>query len=114
MLLTRDDILKAEDLQTKDVDLTAHWGGIVRVRSMTAATKGRFEQKMMGKSVDYSTVLAEYAAAVLVGEDGKPLFTAKDIAALAEKSAAALQIIFDEAQALNALSQADIEGLAKN
>ena len=57
---------------------------------------------------------AKLCALVLVGEDGKPLFTRKDVDVLSEKSAAALDRIVDVAKRLNGFSDSDVEELAKN
>lgn len=111
--LSKADIFGCNDAKTKDVNVP-EWGGVVQIRTLTAAEKGRFEQKMVNKTVDYSTVLAEYVAMIVIDENGSNLFSAGDVKKLADKSAAALQRVFDAGQELNQFDAADVEALAKN
>ncbi|MFW1676458.1 hypothetical protein ACFVYJ_01570 [Pontibacter sp. JAM-7] len=112
-LLTRDAILQADDKKTAEVAIK-EWGGDVRIRSLSAGEKGRFEQKMLNKNLDYSTVHAEYIAMICVDENGKNLFSAADVKALSDKSASALQRIFEEGNKLNSFDEDDLKELAKN
>ncbi|MCA3255081.1 MAG: hypothetical protein INF91_05645 [Alphaproteobacteria bacterium] len=116
-LLTREQILGAADQQTIDVEVP-EWGGTVRVRSLTAGDRDRFEQAVIAAQaagkVGPDNVRARYVAACVVDEAGKPLFTDKDLEVLAAKSFAAMDRVFAAATKLNAFSAADIEELAKN
>lgn len=116
-LLTRDQILGASDLPTKEVEVP-EWGGSVLVRSITAKDRDEFEQALVqareAKRFAPENVRARYVAACVVGEDGKPLFTPKDVEALGAKSFAALDRVYQAAISLNALSDGDIEALEKN
>lgn len=111
--LSRDEILSAKDARLKEIEIP-QWGGSVMIKTMTAGEKGKFEQKMLNKNLDYSKVLSEYAAIIVCDEEGNSLFTPKDIEALANKSSAAMQKIFDAGQELNNVTQDDIETLAGN
>ncbi len=44
-LLTKDDILGADDLATEDVEVP-EWGGCVRVRALTGTERDAFEAAM--------------------------------------------------------------------
>lgn len=116
-LLTKDQILSADDLQTKDVYVKP-WDGYVRIRTMTAHERDRFEQMMFsnkgGKRERMDDVRATLVSLTVVDEDGKRMFSDKDVKALSKKSAAALDKIFSEAQSLNAVSDEDVEEIAKN
>lgn len=116
-LLTREQILAADDLPSKEVEVP-EWGGSVKVRSITAKDRDEFEQALIAarqaKRVAPENVRARYVAACIVGEDGKPLFTAKDVEALGQKSFAALERVYQAATELNALSDEAVEDLAKN
>ena len=46
MRLSRDDILKAEDLTTEEVDVP-EWGGTVLVRGLTGRERDEFEASVM-------------------------------------------------------------------
>lgn len=116
-LLTKDQILQAEDLDTKDVYVKP-WNGYVRIRTMTAHERDRFEQQMFsnkgGKKERMDDIRATLVSLTVVDEDGKRMFSDKDVKALSKKSAAALDKLFAEAQSLNAVSDDDVEDLAKN
>ncbi len=116
-LLSKDQILSADDLQTKDVYVKP-WDGYVRIRTMTAHERDRFEQMMFsnrgGKKERMDDVRATLVSLTVVDEDGKRMFSDKDVKALSKKSAAALDKIFSEAQSLNAVSDEDVEEIAKN
>ena len=120
-MLTRDAILGASDLKTEDV-MVPEWGGVVRVRMMTARDRDSYESSFLsvqnGKVVQNMDGIrlarARLLALTVVGEDGKPLFTESDVEALAGKSAAAVQRVFEVAQRLNKVSDDDVKELAGN
>lgn len=117
-ILTREQILQAQDLRTEEVPVP-EWGGSVLVRGMTGAERDAFEAsivEMHGKNsqVNMANVRAKLAARTIVDEAGERLFTEKDIEALGKKNATALQRIFEVAQRLSGIGQADIEELVKN
>jgi hypothetical protein len=116
MLLTKEAILSCEDRGFEIVEVP-EWGGSVRVASMTAAERDKFEQMIVDKksgAVKLDNLRATLAAHVLVDDDGERLFTDKDLIALSKKSATAVSRVFDAAQRLNAFSDDDVEELAKN
>lgn len=116
-LLSKDQILKVEDLDTKDIYVKP-WGGYVRIRTMTAHERDRFEQMMFsnrgGKKERMDDVRATLVSLTVVDEDNKRMFTDKDVKALSKKSAAALDKIFDEAQKLNRVTDEDVEEMTEN
>ncbi len=118
MLLNRDQILAAQDIAWEDVDVP-EWSGSVRVRGLTGEERDAYEAtilKMRGTNaqLNLANARAKLAQRSMVGEDGALLFSESDIAALARKSAAALERVFDVAQRLSGLRQADIEEMTKN
>ncbi len=130
MLLDRDSILKAEDLETEEVDVP-EWGGAVLVRALSGTERDSYEASCMqerpvldarGKPVKGRTEMVRTLANVraklvvrsIVDGDGKRLFTDADASALGEKSAAALDRVFEVAARLSRLSDEDIEELAGN
>ena len=115
MLLTREAILGAQDLKTEDVDVP-EWGGTVRVRVLTGMERDGFGSALLGPDGkpsmrDYQVKLL---ARCLVGEDGQPLFATDEIALLGNKSAPALQRVYDVAERLNSMTQASAEAAEKN
>ena len=116
--LTRDAILQADDLLWEDVEVP-EWGGTVRVRGLTGAERDAFEAEMVerkGKKLrmDMQNFRARLVVRSVVDEDGKRLFTDRDAASLGDKSAAALQRVFDVAQRLSGLSEQDVAELVGN
>ena len=117
MLLNRDQILTAKDLPFRDVEIP-EWGGTVRVSTMTAADRDAFESSIYDM-VDGRPVLkhdnfrANLLSRALVDENGGRLFGEEDIEALGNKSARAIQYLFDIAQELNATSKAEQAAIEK-
>jgi hypothetical protein len=116
--LTREQILKADDLQTEIVPCP-EWGGDVAVSAMTGQDRDEYERSCLevrGKSVkqNLDNMRAKLAAATIVDQAGARLFTAADVKALGKKSAAALDRVFSVAQRLNKLTEDDLEELAGN
>ena len=100
-LLTKAQILQADDLPTEDVQVP-EWGGTVRVRTMTGKERDEFESsivqlKQQGRKTtterDLSNARAKLLSRTIVDAQGKLLFTMKDIEALGAKSARALDSI---------------------
>ena len=117
-LLTRDQILQTDDMQTQDVPVP-EWGGVVRVTGLTGAQRDAFESEvvvMNGRDMQRNTrnIRARLVAVTVVDEQGKRLFTHQDIEALGGKSAKALDRVFSAASALSGLSESDVEELAEN
>lgn len=118
MLLTRDAILNVLDLQTEDVEVP-EWGGMVRVRGLTGSERDAFEQSIMeqrGRDValNLRNIRAKLVALSVVDEQGNRVFSDADVKALGQKSAMALQRVFEVAQRLSGLRNEDVEELAKN
>lgn len=118
MLLSRDDILKSEDLETREVDVP-EWGGTVLVRGLTGHERNRYEASVTQQRGKHTvTVLdditAKLVAACIVDADGKRLFTEGDIGALSEKSGAALQRVADVALELSGMTSTSDEDAEEN
>ena len=116
-ILSRDNILSAVDLNKELVDVP-EWGGSVYVRALSGAERDRFESSIVeqrGKSsrANLANIRAKLAALTVCDEDGKKLFTNADVSALGEKSAAALNRIFEVARKLSGLGEDDVDELAK-
>jgi hypothetical protein len=118
-LLTREQILEAQDLQTEVVEVP-EWGGSVMVQGLTGTERDAFEDEAVqtkGKkiSVNMRNIRAKLAAKSIVDrKGGERIFTDRDVIALGKKSAAPLDRVFSVAQKLSGISVEDIEELAKN
>ena len=113
-MLTKDQILAANDLTKETVDVP-EWGGPVFVRVLTGAERDAFESEAVGdRRVGKSNVRAQLCARAICDERGDRLFSDDEVGALAAKSAAALDRVFEAASRLNGLSGRDVEELEKN
>jgi len=117
-ILTRDAILGAEDLPRELVEVP-EWGGCVYVRALTGTERDAFEASVVeqrGKStkMNLRNIRAKLVALTVVDEEGTRLFSDADVKLLGQKSAAALDKLFEVAQRLSGLRDEDVEELAKN
>ena len=117
-MLTRTQILGADDLKHEIVEVT-DWGGEVKVRTMTGTERDRFESSLLSEkggnvTKNMDNLRAKLVVQCVVGEDGKRLFTDKDIEALGKKSAKAIDKVFSVAQRLNGIGTDEVEELTKN
>lgn len=117
-LLSKAAILAAQDLSTEVVEVP-EWGGSVMVRAMTGRQRDVFESviyKVKGKDVqlNIANVRAELVSRTVVDEGGTLLFSPEDVAALGDKSAAALDRIYAVAQRLSGITKSDIAELTEN
>lgn len=117
--LTKAAILDAEDLKTEEVDVP-EWGGTVLVREFTAADRDAFFVATIRVKPDGTRepvldgMNAKLVAACLIDENGDRMFSIDDVAALAGKSAAALERVAAVCSRLNRLATSDVEDAAKN
>jgi hypothetical protein len=116
-ILTRDQILSSADLEKQLVSVP-EWGGDVCVRSLTGAERDKFESGMIeqrgkSQSVNLLNIRAKLAAMTICDEDGQRIFTDLDVKALAEKSALALNRVFEIARKLSGLAEEDVKELTE-
>lgn len=117
MLLGKDQILAAEDLPYRDVEIP-EWGGTVRVRTMTGGERDAFEASLyekVGEELKYRRehFRAKLLSKVIVDDKGARLFSDKDIEQLSGKSARALNRLFDVAQEINGISREEQDDIKK-
>ena len=122
-ILSRAEILGADDITIVEVDVP-EWGGTVRVRALTGAERDQYEESLIrwratkGQKVTATVALgnarAKLVSLAVVDETGERLFSDRDVAALGEKSAAALERVFDVAAKLSGLQPADVAELTQS
>jgi hypothetical protein len=117
-LLTKNEILQAQDIQREEVPVP-EWGGVVLVRGLTGKQRDGLEASMIegkGKNanVNLMNLRAKLVARSVVDEDNKRVFEDADIPALTEKSAVALNRVYEVAQRLSGITQEDVDELTKN
>lgn len=118
MPLSRDQILEAKDLETREVDVP-EWGGTVLVRALSGTDRDAYEASLVqirGKQQvpNLANIRAKLVARAVVDEDGSRLFSDADIKALGQKSAAALSRVFTVAAEMSGLDEKDIEEIEGN
>lgn len=119
-VITKDAFLAADDRPITDVPLPAALYGegvVARLRVMSGTERAEIELKFGGKNsvtADPGGFRATLLAATWIGENGEPLFTAKDAAAMMSKNAGTLEKIVEEAAKLNGFREKDVETLEKN
>lgn len=116
--LNREEILKASDIGFKEIKVP-EWGGVVRVKGLSGKERDAFETSISiqdGKNVrlNLQNARAKLVALSVVDEENKLLFSSEDVKALGEKSAKALDRVYDVACRLSGLGDREIEGLLKN
>ena len=119
-VLSRADILNADDTRIEDVDVP-EWGGVVRIRGLKGSERDAYEASIMRHNDETGQFIPtlENARAKLVvksavDEEGKPLFKEADLFDLGQKSASALQRVWNKARELSGLSEDDVKSLVKN
>ena len=115
-VLTREAILKAEDLKVEKVEVP-EWGGDVYIAEMTGDARDEFEQYAFAqreKKQEYVHVRAVLVAMCAVNEKRERLFSFEDIKALGCKNGLVLDRLFDVANKLNKVYGAAREDVAKN
>lgn len=116
-LLTREMIFAADDLQ-RELVAVPEWGGDVYVRMLSGGERELFEQwfneerdrryLQEDKPRNFRTRLA---LLTVCDAEGRPLFTLPDLEALAAKSFAPIERIFQVARRLNRLGIEEEEAL---
>jgi hypothetical protein len=117
-LLSKIQILTADDLVTRDISVP-EWGGEVRIKTLTGAERDQYEADSVkmnkGKrEVNMANMRARLIAMCAVDENGQPLFTRADVMKLGQKSAVALERVFDAAATMSGMSDEDVNELAGN
>ena len=113
-ILTKDQILEADDIRTQEVDVP-EWGGRVIVKTLSGNERDQFEESILsGSKRDFKGVRAKLVALSVVDKNGERLFTFEEANVLGEKSSRALDRVFGAAQRLSGFTQKDMEELTEN
>lgn len=117
-LLTKEQILKVKDIETRTVNVP-EWGGDVLVRSLSATERDYFESKLVDQSggkvrANLQNIKARLASMAIVDEEGNRVFSEQEIAILGTKSAAALNRISEAITDMSGISKKDMDELAGN
>jgi len=113
-----DKIAGATDLHTKTIEVP-EWDVTLVLREMSGRVRAEFEGRVAelnesGDPVDTVRMLALLVVRCAHDEDGSKVFSDEHIDMLLRKSLSVLKRIADEALALSAMTEGDIEELAGN
>ena len=113
MLLSRDMILAKDDL-TREELVIPEWGGSVYVRVMTGTERDELESRQMltdGQPANerLKNLRALLAVLTTCDEQGAALFVMDDLGSLSNKSATAIDKIFEVSLRLNRLQADEVE-----
>lgn len=108
-------ILESSDLPIEKVRVK-EWGQTVGIRVLTVGERDSYEREWIGKKEQgIENFRAKYLARCLCHPDsGERLFTDDQITELSRKSSRVIGRLFDIAIRHNAMSNEDVEELAKN
>jgi hypothetical protein len=116
-LLTKDAILAADDLPTKDIPVK-EWGGTVRIRALTVADMEQLRSELLDAQRDGLNVppnwYAKHLAMSAVDEKGELVFSESDAAKLGRKSGVAMFRVFEAINAFNGRNDDAVEEAAGN
>lgn len=128
-ILTAAEILGADDLKTTDI-ACPEWGGVVRLRAMSALDRVRILGKrteviaaaLKSKDADPSVAISldkmfdmqvEMIAACAISESGDKLFSEDEVAKLGGKNPEVLDRLGNAAAEISGLSVKAVEAAAK-
>ena len=117
-MLTRDQILQADDLTREQVDVP-EWGGFVYVRELTASEKDDLDAEnyvLKGREtvINRRAFKARLLARTICDDKGKALFTLKDLQTLGAKSQKAMDRLAAVALRLSGMTAEAQEELSGN
>jgi hypothetical protein len=116
-MLTRDAIQAAEDRTIEKIEMVVDWNDSICVRTPTGKQRDLFEtavQNAQRGRFDLRGLKVRLVILCACDEEGNALFQATDAEWLNEKSARAIDQIFQVAQRLAGLSAEDVEELVGN
>ncbi len=117
--LTKSEILDAQDLPTQIV-VVPEWAGDVVVRGLTGSERDSLEASIVvqkGKNVtaNLQNLRAKMVQRCIIDPKSRELmFSPAEVSALGNKSAVALQRVFDVARELSGMGDADVKELTGN
>ena len=115
MVLSKDQILEADDLKRETI-ATPEWGGDVLVRELRGRERDAFEEGSMDskRNISMANMRARLVAMSAIDEEGERLFSSKEAAALGDKSATALNRLFEVCCRLSGITESDVDKLEGN
>lgn len=119
VILSREDILSADDGQLVPVDVP-EWGGTVLVKPLSGDDRDRFEQSNFRRTPDggmepnLTGSRARLCQLSIVDEQGNRIFDKADIRKLGAKSSHALDRVAEAARKASGLASGQVEDTAED
>ena len=115
-MLTKDQILKADDKRYVEVDVP-EWSGTVRLRTMTGRERDKLEGAI-SKAQNSGSLMANFRGSVcglcICDEAGERVFNDLEIRELGDRSGIALDRVFSAAVKLNGIGDAEVKEMVEN
>lgn len=117
--LNKDQIMSADDLQEREVAVP-EWGGTVLIKALTGHERDNFEASVIvgrgrDRDINMRALRAKLSALSIIDPVSKErMFSEKEVRFLGQKSARALQRVFEAAQELNGMTDEAVEELVGN
>jgi hypothetical protein len=112
-MLNKEQILSFNDVKIEKVSVP-EWGTDVYVRSISAKQQDSWSDELRKNKDSKPNFQASFLVLCVCDESGNLLFGKTDADMLGEKSASALNRLFNVASKLNGLSSEDVKELEKN
>jgi hypothetical protein len=112
-MLSREQLLKLCDLNTKEIDVPA-FGGLIRIRELTVEDVSRIYRDVQESNVSergYQDIIRTVAAGV-VDESNAPVFTIEQVSGLSRRFSQTVVDIYHAIGELSAVTK--VEELEKN
>tara|TARA_Y100000593_G_C4310742_1_gene338218 strand:+ start:2647 stop:3000 length:354 start_codon:yes stop_codon:yes gene_type:complete len=117
MALNKDQILKAIDAKTIEVDVP-EWGGTILLRGMTGKARNDYEhwaaQQTQQEVPDYRGIRERLIISCAVDDAGNALFDSDDLAALSQKSSEVIDRLHAKCQEICGMTSESVEDAEKN
>lgn len=111
-LINRDEIIRTNDSKPIEVEVP-EWGGKVLIGAVSGENRERWEKEAK-KEPQPNHIRALMVAFSIVDQQGKLIFTEKDVEFLNKKNWKALDRIYDAAIEYNLIGEKQIVAEAKN
>ena len=112
--LSKDDIFKADDLPTKDMDIP-EWGGMLTIRTLTGTERDEWESAFVNQDkINIRGLKARLVQLTVMNGDGQLMFTKAELLKINSKSASVIDRIFEVSQRLSGLTKKDVDELVGN
>jgi len=118
VMLTKEEILKVSDLQTREINIP-EWGGSIVMKTMTGEERDTWENRIPIRSSDKKVDIKEMKVRLLIlcirdPKDMTFMFTEKDVVSLNSKNSSVIDRLWQVASEMNGIGGKELEEIRKN